>query len=369
MAWNQPGDDNRRPAARGAPESASLDEMLRRWQERVQRLWRPGSNRTRAALALVALAAAVWLASGYYQIGASERGVVQSFGRYVSTELPGSGWHWPWPIQTLTKLNVEALDSVDARAVMLTSDQGLISLGWSVQYRVLNPWQYLFQVRDPLATLRQASETVIRQLTAGDALQSLLSGDARVRLGGQARERVQQVLDRYGAGIAVSSVSLTDVQLPDPVVAAQHDAQRAADERKRALADAQTYADDLLLKAQASAQQQVSDAQVYATQALAQAQADADRFTQLAGAYALSPQVMRDRLYIQTIEGILAGTHKIFVDAREGTTISLPLDKLAEQMRSSAPHASGAATSAAAIAPPPPSERQDSDRSRDRGER
>lgn len=369
MAWNQPGDDNRRPAARGAPESASLDEMLRRWQERVQRLWRPGSSRARAALGLLVLAAAVWLASGYYQIGASERGVVQSFGRYVATELPGSGWHWPWPIQTLTKLNVEALDSLEARGVMLTSDQALINLGWSVQYRVADPKAYLFQLRDPLGAARQASETVIRQLAAADTLQSLLAGQARERLGARARERIQQALDRYGAGIALSSVSLTDVELPDPVTAAQRDAEHAADERQRALADARTYASDLVLKAQAAAQQQISDAQVYATQTVAQAQADAEHFTQMAQAYELSPRVMRDRLYIQTIGSILAGSHKIFVDARSGTTINLPLDKLAGQIRGSEPHPASAAAKAVVSAPPVPDERQADGRSRDRGAR
>ena len=370
MAWNQPGDDNRRPAPRSAPDNASLDDLLRRWQERVQRLWRPGSSRSRAALVLVALAAAVWLASGYYQIGATQRGVVQSFGRYVSTELPGSGWHWPWPIQTLTKLKVEGLDSLDAKAMTLTSDQGLIDLSWSVQYRVADPRLYMFELREPLGVLRQSSEAVIRELAAADPLQSLLSGDAREQLGEQARARIQQMLDRYGAGIEVGSVSLTDVELPDPVVAAQHEADSAADERQRALSEAQTYADNLDLKAQAAAQQQISDAQVYATQTVAQADADAEHFTQLADAYALSPQVTRDRLYIQTIEEILAGSHKIFVDAPSGTVINLPLDKLAEAIRSGAPHPASVPATAEVSAPEIPSDRVGGDdRSRDRGER
>ncbi len=370
MAWNQPGDDNRRPAQRSAPDSASLDEMLRRWQERVQRLWRPGSSRGRVALTLVGLAAALWLASGYYQIGASWRGVVQSFGRYVSTELPGSGWHWPWPIQTLTKLNVEQVDSLDAKSLTLTSDQSLVDLSWSVQYRKANPRLFLFQLRDPLSVLRQTSETVVRELTAGDALPSLLSGDARERLGAEARERIQQTLDRYGAGIEVSSVNLTDVELPDPVVAAQHEADRAADDRQRAVSDAQTYADDLDLKAQAAAQQQISDAQVYATQTVAQAQADAENFTQLATAYAHSPRVTRDRLYIQTIEDILTGSRKIFVDSGSGTVINLPVDKLAEAIRSGTPHAAIVPPTAEVSAPQVPSDRLGGDdRSRDRGDR
>ena len=163
------------------------------------------------------------------------------------------------------------------------------------------------------------------------------------------------------------------MELPDPVIAAERDADHAADDRQRELSDAQSYASDLQLKAQATAQRQLSDAQVYATQTLAQAQADTQRFDQLAASYALQPQVMRERLYIQTIQDILSHSRKIFIDARPGTgaVLYVPLDKLSEAARS----ASAAAAAAAATAPesPPeaaPSERQsDDDRSRARGER
>src|SRR6185312_8570260 len=154
MAWNQPGDDKRRSSSRNAPEDASLDDMLRRWQERMQRLWRPGSSRGKAALALLVLALLVWLASGYYQVGGGERGVVQTFGRYVATVSPGSGWRLPWPIQTLTKVNIADVNSLDAKDTLLTSDQSLLTLAWSVQYRVADPLQYLFSLRDPQATLQ-----------------------------------------------------------------------------------------------------------------------------------------------------------------------------------------------------------------------
>ncbi len=333
MAWNQPGDDKRRSSGRNAPNNASLDDMLRRWQERVQRLWRPGSSRGKAALALVALAALVWLASGYYQIGSGERGVVQTFGRYVATEQPGSGWRWPWPIQSMTKVNIANVNSLDSKATLLTSDESLLTLAWSVQYRITDPLRYLFQLRDPQATLQQAGEVVMRRLAAHTELQALLAGEARDRLDGQAREALQQVLDGYGAGIEVSGINLTDVELPDPVIAAQHDADHAADDRQREISDAQSYASDLQLKAQATAQHQISDAQVYATQTIAQAQADTRRFDQLAGSYALQPQVMRERLYIQTVQDILSHARKIFIDARAGNVIYVPLDKLADPGR------------------------------------
>jgi modulator of FtsH protease HflK len=371
MAWNQPGDDKRRPSARGAPDQ-SLDDMLRRWQERVQRLWRPGSGRGTAALALLTLAVAVWLGSGYYQIGAAERGVVQRFGRYVSTEQPGNGWHWPWPIETMTKLNVASIEGLDSRAAMLTADQNLIDIGWSVQYRIGDPLQYLFQLRDADTTLRQVSETMMREFVARQNLQSLLNGVARARLGDAVRGRIQQALYGYGAGIDITSVNLSDVELPDPVQAAQREAERASDDRQHALSDAQSYANDVVQKAQSAAQHQLTDAQVYATQALASAQADAERFTDLATAYAQSPQLTRQRLYVDMMQDILSHSRKIFIDAPSGTMIYLPLDKLAEAVRNGTPPSTLAVHS---TVPPPSSDAVPNDRaaamgrSRDRAER
>jgi membrane protease subunit HflK len=373
MGWNQPGDDKRRPAARSAPERRSLDDVLRRWQGRVQRLWRPGSGRGTAALALVTLAVAVWLGSGYYQVGPSERGIVQRFGRYVATEQPGNGWHWPRPIDSMTKVNVANIEALDSKAAMLTSDQNLINIGWSVQYRIGDPLRYLFQLRDPETTLRQVSETMIREFVAGQTLQSLLAGPARVRLGSDVREHIQQALNGYDAGIDITSVNLTDAQLPDPVLAAQRDADHAADERQRSLADAQAYASDAVAKAQSAAQKQLTDAQVYATGAVATAQGDATRFTEIANAYAQSPQLTRQRLYVDGMQDILSHSRKIFIDAPSGTMIYLPLDKLAEAVRNGAQPPPSAAVGSTVPLPnsvPSPTDRTaDESRSRERVER
>ncbi len=382
MAWNQPGEDKKRPAPRGAPDDSSLDEMLRRWQQRVQRLWRPGRGRGTAASMLLLLAAVVWLASGYFRIDPSERGVVQRFGRFVALAQPGHGWHWPWPIGSLTKLNVASVNSLDSKTLMLTADQGLIDIDWSVQYRISDPLQYLFQLREPATTLRQASETVIRELVATNAVQALLTGDARARVTGEARARIQKLLDSYRAGITLTSVSLPGVQLPNAVMATQRDAEKAAEERQRAIADAQAYANDILPKAQSSAQRQLADAQVYAAQTLASAEGDADRFMQLANAYAQAPEVTRSRLYIDTMQNILSRSHKIIIDARSGGSgnmIYLPLDKLADAVRAATPSAppaggapatAGAGVGAAGAVSTAPAERTDgSDRGRERTER
>jgi membrane protease subunit HflK len=387
MAWNQPGEEKQRPPPRGAPDDSSLDDMLRRWQQRVQRLWRPGSGGGSAAIALLLLVAAVWLASGYFQIDASERGVVQRFGRFLQVEQPGHGWHWPWPIETMQKVNVAGIQGLESKALMLTADQSLLEISWSVQYRINDPVQYLFQVRAPQLTLGQTGETTLRELVAHYDMPSLLSGDARGHVTGEARGRMQQAIDAYHAGMSVTSVNMTDVQLPDAALSTQRDVEKAAEDRQRAIADAQAYANDIVPKAQAAAQRQLADAQVYAAQTVANADGEAERFTQLAGAYAQAPEVTRSRLYIDTMQTILSRSRKIVIDARNGggNMIYLPLDKLAEAVRaatpaatpagpgaagSAAPGAPAAAAAAGAGAGPSSSERADqADRGREREDR
>ena len=376
MAWNQPGEDKKRPAPRGALDNASLDDLLRRLQRQVQRLWRPGSNRGSAALALLLLIATVWLISGYYQIGPSERGVVQRFGRYVAIEQPGHGWHWPWPIETLTKLDVVTVEALDSKALMLTDDQSLIDISWSVQYRIADPLRFLFQVREPQESLRQVSETVMRELIGGSSLSALLDGEARSRVASEARARIQKALDGYGAGINLAGLNLADVRLPEAVQVAQRDAAKAAADRQHAVAEADAYANDIVPKAQSAAQRQMTDAQVYATQTRAAAEGEAQRFTQVAQAYARAPEVTRTRMYIDTMESILSHAHKILIDTKSGSgsMIYLPLDKLAEAVRSSAPPAPSAVPSpapaaAGAAAPGAAADAADDARNRERPER
>jgi membrane protease subunit HflK len=376
MAWNQPGEDKKRPAPRGTLDNASLDDLLRRLQRQVQRLWRPGSNRGSAALALLLLIATVWLISGYYQIGPSERGVVQRFGRYVAIEQPGHGWHWPWPIETLTKLDVVTVEALDSKALMLTDDQSLIDISWSVQYRIADPLRFLFQVREPQENLRQVSETVMRELIGGSSLSALLDGEARSRVASETRARIQKALDGYGAGINLAGVNLADVRLPEAVQVAQRDAAKAAADRQHAVAEANAYANDIVPKAQSAAQRQMTDAQVYATQTRAAAEGEAQRFTQVAQAYARAPEVTRSRMYIDTMESILSHAHKILIDTKSGSgsMIYLPLDKLAEAVRSSAPPAppavpSPAPAAAGAAAPGAATDAADDARNRERPER
>ncbi|HEX4376459.1 MAG TPA: FtsH protease activity modulator HflK [Steroidobacteraceae bacterium] len=364
MAWNQPGEEKKRPP-RGGPDDSSLDDLLRRWQRRVQQLWRPGSGRGSAVLALAGVVLVVWIGSGIYQIDANERGVIQRFGRFVAVEQPGHGWHWPYPIETLKKVNVATTPiGTDDKAQLLTADQNLVDVSWSVQYRIADPVRFLFNVRDQVNTLRELSGTAIRELIAQQDLASLLAGgEAHVAVTSQAQSQIQRALDAYQAGVVVTGVNITDLQLPDAVLAAQRDAVKADEERKRVAEDAQGYANDILPKAEAVAQRQLADAEVYAKQTVADADGEAERFNQLVNAYTLAPDIMRSRMYTETMEEILTRSHKIVLDTNGagGSVIYLPLDKLADAMRtapaagssnSSGSSASAGGSNAAAGQPP-----------------
>jgi len=306
--------------------------------------------------------------------------VLQRFGRFVAIEQPGHGWHWPWPIETMKKVNVAlTVNGSDYKALMLTSDQSLIDVSWSLQYRIADPVHYLFRLRDEPVTLRETSETVFRELVAHYDLPALLIGDARGRVTTEARNRIQQALEIYQAGVVVTGVNLTDVQLPDAVLTAQRDAAKADEDRRRQIDEANGYANDIVPKAQTQAQRQLTDAQVYAKQTVSVAEGEARRFTELANAYAQAPEITRNRMYTDTMESILSRSHKIIIDAKSGggNMIYLPLDKLAEAVRaanagspSSAPSGAAAASSPAAAPTPAAGDRSDQDdRGRERTDR
>ena len=231
---------------------------------------------------------------------------------------------------------------------MLTADVNLVEIRAAIQYQYSDPVNVLFKVRDPESTLREISESAIREIV-GQSNLDLVLGVARQQITESTRDLIQRTLDSYKSGIRVSSVNLTDVQVPEAVIAAQRDANKAIEDRDRYSKAAQAYANDILPKAQGTAQRQIQDAEAYKTQIVAIAEGDVARFNSVYSAYAQAPEVTRQRMYIETIEQIMQQSNKVILDAKggAGNMIYLPLDRLggrtAEQ---SAPAAAQAAQSA-----------------------
>jgi modulator of FtsH protease HflK len=336
MAWNQPSGGQNPWGRRPGQGGADLDERLKSWQRKLESLLRPGGGKggEGGSLLLIAvlIAIALWLFSGFYQVTAAERGVIQRFGRLVQVRPPGVGWRLPWPIETITKVNVASVNSSEFKSRVLTSDVFMVDLVFTVQYQFADPVKKLFSVYDPEATLNEVSESAIREIVGRSTLADVLVGNTRPEITRRTKELIQRTLDNYNSGITITTVNLKDVQVPDAVVPSQRDANKAQADKERFILEAEAYASSIIPVAQGSAKRMQQDAEAYKAQVVALAQGEAARFSQLEAAYAQAPEVTRQRMYLDTVEDVLTRAHKVLIDTRAGgNLIYLPIDKLLEK--------------------------------------
>ena len=352
MAWNEPG-GNRSPWGK-RPEQGppDLDEVVRNLQKRLSGLFggRGGSGqggqgggqgsagggaRGLGLGAIIAILLVVWGFTGLYTVDAAERAVVLRFGKYQSTQQPGLRWHIPWPVERKVLVNIGNIDSFADQTRMLTSDENLVDINLAVQYRRAEPLMYLFNVRDPDATLREVSESAIREVVGRSGLDFVLE-EGRQEIAARTKDLIQRTLDGYQTGLSVTTVNLQDVKVPDQVRPAQQDAIKAREDKERLALEAQAYANDILPKARGTAARRVQDAQAYRARVVADAEGEAQRFAQLLEAYERAPDVTRKRLYLETIESVLGDARKVLIDSEgTGNLMYLPIDKLLEQSRTS----------------------------------
>jgi len=239
-------------------------------------------------------------------------------------------WHIPWPIEARKIVNVESVESFSDQTRMLTADENLVDLNFTVQYRRAEPVAYTFSVRDPEDTLGEVSESAIREIVVRSRLDFVLE-EGRQEITARTKELVQRTLDSYKTGIEVTTVNLQGVSVPEQVQTSQRDAIKAREDKERLGLEAQAYANDILPKARGSAARQTEDSQAYLSRIVADAEGEAARFSKLLEAYERAPGVTRQRLYYETIEDVLGSTNKVIVDTKAGgNVLYLPLDKLTE---------------------------------------
>jgi membrane protease subunit HflK len=352
MAWNDSGGNSggkrNNPWGGGnKPEQGppDLDEVVRNLQRRLSALFggsSGGGSRTSGSSGagrgfgigtIVLVLIAIWAFTGLYQVDAAERGIVLRFGRHVATTMPGLRWHMPWPIETRQLVNIQTIDSFSETTRMLTADENLVDINLEVQYRRAVPLDYAFNVEAPDATLREVSESAIREVIGRSKLDYVLES-GRLDIVVRTKELVQRTIDAYKTGIEVTSVNLQDVKVPNEVASAQADAIRAREDRDRFSLEAQAYANDIIPRARGAAVRQVQEAQAYRSRKIAEAEGEAQRFTKLLAEYEQAPAITRERLYIETLEAVLASSKKVVLDTRgSGNLVYLPIDKLLEQGR------------------------------------
>ena len=362
MAWNESG-NGKSPWDRGRNQGPpDLDKIVRDWQQRLNAFLRGGKgggNRGEGAtmppaggpvLGLLALVGFVlWLATGLYRVDAAERGVVTRFGAFQVTTEPGLRWHFPWPIERVERVNIGEVVPFSQQTRMLTSDENIVVIDLVVQYRRAFPEKFLFNVRDPEATLRDVSESAIREVIGKSQLDFVL-GEGRTEIAVLTEKLIQQTLDEYDAGMVVTKVNLQDANFPSQVQAAVEDAIKAREDRERLAFEAEAYANDVIPRARGEAVRRQQDSEGYRSRIIADAEGEASRFTQLLEEYQRAPGVTRQRLYLEAVEEIYGNANKVLVDTSDGSNlIYLPVDKILEQRIKQTP-ASGAAPRANVIA-------------------
>jgi membrane protease subunit HflK len=344
MAWNEPGGGNKDPwGGRGNQGPPDLDEIVRKLQERVSGLL-GGAKRAGGgggggggdlSLRAIGIVAAVlligWLFTGIYIVDPAERGVVMRFGAYTKMTEPGPHWHIPWPIESVEIVNVDEISSFSHKATMLTQDENIVDVELTVQSRIQDAANYLFQDQSPEKTLRDATETVVRKTIGGSKLDYILT-EGRSAIATTIQQRVQDLMNTYKTGLLVTSVNMQPAKPPDQVKEAFDDAIKAREDKERLENKAQAYSNEILPQARGEAARAIADAKAYRDRVIAEAQGEASRFSSVLTEYLKSPDVTRERMYLETMEQVLRESNKVLIDVPGGNSLMyLPLDQIIQQ--------------------------------------
>jgi len=359
MAWNEPGNNGngndkdpwgggRKGSDQGPPD---IDEVVRNVTKKFNSLFGGGSGGSSSTgpsssgngglsagiiAGVVAVVAVIWAFMGFYIVDEAERGVVLRFGRVLDLTVQ-PGLHWNPPIvDEVSLVNVSELNAktYENRA-MLTTDENIIDIAVTVQYLIQDPVKYVIAVQDPELSLDNASESAIRHVVGGNFMDQILT-TGRDRIADDVHDRLQDYMNVYNTGIFVSQVNVVDAQPPDAVRPAFDDVIRAREDEQRVQNQAQQYSNQIIPEARGEAQRRIEAANAYSAEVVAEATGDASRFDQLLTEYLKSPEVTRQRLYIDSLEDVMTASSKIMVDVEGGNNmLFLPLDKLMEQSNSS----------------------------------
>ena len=357
-----------------------LDQLWRDFNQRLNRLFgnkrgsggdgfRPDARGVGLTATVVgAIVALIWLASGAFIVQEGQVGIVTTLGKLSHTASPGLNWRWPAPFQAHETVNTSQIQMAEIgyranvrnkqpnEALMLTDDENIVDVQFSVQYKIKDPVAWVFNNRDQVETMRDAAETVVRELVGKSSMNDVLT-TGQDKLAADAKQAIQQLANGYGLGADIVGVTMQSVEPPDQVASAFDEAAKAQEDSARARAEAQAYANDILPQAKGQAARMMEEAQAYRAKVENTATGNAARFDQVVAEYAKAPGVTRDRMYMDTMQQIFSSTSKIMIDAKTGTNqLYLPLDRMLAQ--STANEAALGSRSGPMMVPPPQQQQQ-----------
>ncbi|EHU4958870.1 FtsH protease activity modulator HflK [Vibrio parahaemolyticus] len=355
MAWNEPGNNNgnngrdndpwgnnnrggQRPGGRdqGPPD---LDEVFNKLSQKLGgKFGKKGGGGSSigggggaigfGVIAIIAIA--VWIFAGFYTIGEAERGVVLRLGKYDRIVDPGLNWR-PRFIDEYEAVNVQAIRSLRASGLMLTKDENVVTVAMDVQYRVADPYKYLYRVTNADDSLRQATDSALRAVI-GDSLMDSILTSGRQQIRQSTQETLNQIIDSYDMGLVIVDVNFQSARPPEQVKDAFDDAIAAREDEERFIREAEAYKNEILPKATGRAERLKKEAQGYNERVTNEALGQVAQFEKLLPEYQAAPGVTRDRLYIDAMEEVYTNTSKVLIDSESsGNLLYLPIDKLADQ--------------------------------------
>lgn len=349
MGWNEPPENKNgkdpwgnRGNDDGPPD---LDEVLKKMQNGLggifgkKKAGGPGdgdSDQAPIPWAIIIIAIFAWLLyDSFHIIDEQEKGVVMRFGKYVSTLPAGPNFTFPRPIDSVTKVNVGQVRPLTHRASMLTQDENIVDVEVAIKWRINDPAYFLFNVVDQVSTLRQATESSIREVVGKSKLDFVLT-EGRGEISQRQHVLMQQILDDYETGIFIEGVELQSANPPEQVKEAFDDAIKAREDEQRLVNEAEAYRNEIIPRARGEAARFREEANAYKARVIAKSEGEANRFEQQLKEYQRAPEITRERLYLDTMENVLSNTNKVLMDVDDGNSLMyLPIDQLMKQSTSS----------------------------------
>ena len=359
MAWNEPGGNSnnqdpwggRKGGGRQGPPD--LDEAFRKLQESLGGIFgggkRSSGDSSGGSLGMLGigllLLLALWLWNAVYIVDEQEQAVVLRFGKYYETVGPGLNIYFP-PIDRKFQENVTRERSYSMTGQMLTEDENIVEVPFTIQYKVSKLQDFVLNVDQPEVSLKHATESALRHVAGSTTMDQVIT-EGRERMSTEVRDRLQSFLNTYGTGISVTQVNIQRATAPAEVKDAFDDVIRAREDEQRERNQAETYANGIVPEARGQAQRILEEASGYRDEVVARAEGEADRFTKLVAEYRKAPEVTRERLYLDTLQEVYSNTSKVLVtgDKGQNNLLYLPLDKMANASAGTASAAAGNAVS------------------------
>ena len=331
------------------PIPPNIDEVIKKIQEFINKYLPGGKSGGLPIILVVSILIVIWGLSGLYRVLPDEQGVVLRFGKFTSTTQPGLNYHIPYPIETVLTPKVTKVNRMDIgfrserdtgfgstgvadvaeESLMLTGDENIVNIDFSVFWVIKDAGKFLFKIQDPSTVVKAASETAMREVIAKSNIQSILT-EGRSKIEIETQEIIQSILDEYESGIQITQVQTQKADPPDQVIDAFRDVQAARADMERSKNEAEAYRNDVIPRARGEAAKILQAAEAYKKKVVAQAEGEASRFIAIYNEYAQAKVVTQERMYLETMEKVLADIDKVIIDknASSGVVPYLPLPEL-----------------------------------------